>query len=369
MNLCYAIRVVSACCVSTAALSGWLHAALSVGGVDDPKVQQIPAEAVRYFYAGADSSSSVRANALGDEQVLYYDVFPPTTPDNKVTAIYLHGGGYNVGYANNGGILMAIDQLRAMGFWCVSVEYRRGWHGDGSSAVTDDISPAEAALFLQAIELAKQDALDAWDHIHTTARGQEGFWPRYMVVGESAGGSLASRITIANPGLNRQVVGAIIGFGTHDFSEPIVAHDFPVVIQGGLFDPIQPAYDNHIWFDEDMPQAKGLFQLYEELSQNGYQARLLISAQKGHGFGAYKNPDGTAAHYAESVQFFKDAYYGAVFPNYVEYAFSRVDPLYPAIQPGDKINTIDAPGFRYEPYQSDFENGLSPAEAIALYGL
>ncbi len=356
--------------LAAAVLGLSIFAGASVGQVDDPKVQQVPQDAIRYYYAGPDLASSVRTNALGDDQVLYYDVYPPTAPDLRVVAIYIHGGGYNVGYANNGGLEVNIDQLRAMGFWCVSPEYRRGWQGDGSGGASEaDLTPAEAALFLEAVDLATEDVLDAWHHLHTVVRKDLGLGFRYMVAGESAGGSLASRITLTNPNLNRQVVGAIIGFGTHSDQEPTVNHGFPVVIQGGLFDPIQPAYSNHQWFDADMPVGKGLFELYDELSQQGQPARLLISAQKGHGFGAYKNADGSAAHYAEAVQFFKDVYRGASPPNYIEYKFSRNDPLYPGISPGDRVNDWDNPGFRYDPYQTDFENGLSPDQVIAIYGL
>lgn len=139
-------------------------------------------------------------------------------------------------------------------------------------------------------------------------------------------------------------------------------HRFPVVIQGGLFDVISPFFNNHPWFSKAMPMAKGLANLYDELNKKGYNVRLFISAQLGHGYGAYKNPDGTASHYQDCLDYFLDIEGGKKIPNYKEYKFTRPDPRYPEIRRGTIINTLDRPDFKYEPYESLLQKGLTPEE-------
>ena len=342
----------------------------SRGMVDDPQVRSIPPGATRHFFAGPTLEASVRPNALGDAQVLYYDVYAPTGPPLGITVIYLHGGGYNVGYANNQGIVGACRHLGELGAWCISVEYRRGWHGGGSSAVAGTpITATDRTRFDVALELARTDVLDGWAHAHAEARGIHGFPGIYVVMGESAGGSLASRVTLTNPSLGLPVVGVIVGFGTHGADEPVMQSGFPVVIQGGLFDPIQPAYDAPLYFSPEMPPAKGLFTLYEELRGRGAPARLLLGAQDGHGFGSYARSGGGGDHYAEALAFFRDVARGETLHSWVEYRFRRSDPRVPEAGAGVRIRTTDRPGFRYEPYQSELAAGAHPDSVRARWGL
>ena len=125
----------------------------SKGQLGDSELDRIHSEATRFYYHGTDSTityletvrdetgawydatvygkrdESLRENALEDFQVLYYDYYPPLVASakaNKVCAIYFHGGGYTVGYANQG-YDTEIRPLRERGFHVISIEYRRGW--------------------------------------------------------------------------------------------------------------------------------------------------------------------------------------------------------------------------------------------------
>lgn len=342
----------------------------SRGMVKDPQVRVIPGGATRYFHAGATLETSTRTNALGDSQVLYYDVYPPLAPPRGVTVLYLHGGGYNVGYANNASVVGGCRVFREVGAWCISMEYRRGWHGEGNGAVAGaPITPQERARFDVAIEFARTDVLDGWSHAHTVARETEGFPGLYVVAGESAGGSLASRTTLTNPGPTPPVAGVIVGFGTHAATEQVVRSDFPVVIQGGLFDPIQPAFDAPVFFSPVMPKTKGIFTLYAELEGGGIPVRLLVGAQDGHGFGSYGLAGGGGDHYEEALVFFEQVARGQLQPSWVEFRFRRTDPRVPEAAPGVRVRTLEHPSFRVEPYQSELEAGVHPDSVRARWGL
>lgn len=341
---------------------------VSRGMLGDPKLNNVPPGVTRVLYAGATPEDSQRCNALGDAQVLYYDVYPAPTTPAEITVIYLHGGGYNVGYANNGDIAQASQQLRDLGAQVISIEYRRGFtESEGEElppARLVDMTAEDAANFRVILEMAKQDVLDAWDHLHNR-RTELGLPDRYVLIGESAGGSLVSRVTLTNAALDKNVLGVVAGFGTHEYNEPVVSTGFPVVIQGGLMDPISPVYSNHIWFDEDMPKAKGLFELRDELLGLNVPVRLYINGQQGHGFGSYRE-SGTILHYADSLQFFRDEFLGNSPESFTEWSFVQRDcDIEPNIQAGDRLRT---PEFRYDPRQEQLRNGAHPDEVVTAFG-
>ena len=338
--------------------------------VNDPQVRVVPQGATRHFHVGASLETSTRTNALGDAQVLFYDVYPPIGAPIGVTAIYLHGGGYNVGYANNASVVSACRLLRELGVWCISMEYRRGWHGGGDGAVAGSpINIEERARYDVALELARTDVLDGWAHAHSVAREEHGFPGLYVVLGQSAGGSLASRVTLTNPAPTPPLAGVVVGFGAHGASERVVRFDVPVVIQGGLFDPIQPAYDAPVYFAPVMPLSKGLFTLFDELRSSGTPARLLVGAQDGHGYGSYAAEGGGGDHYADALAFFEEVARGHPFQAFIEYRFRRTDPRVPMAGPGVRIRSTDHPQFRYDPYQAELEAGAHPDSVRARWGL
>jgi hypothetical protein len=342
----------------------------SVGMPDDPRVRNVPGGATRFFFAGQNLQSSTRPNALGDKQVLFYDIYPPLGAPLGFTVLYIHGGGYNVGYANNASVVGACHVLRELGAWCISMEYRRGWHGQGNEAVSGQpITALDRTRFEVALELARTDILDGWTHAHSVARSKLGFPGLYVVVGASAGGSLASRVTLTVPITPAPVAGVVVGFGTHGADEPVLRGDLPVVIQGGLFDPIQPAFNAPVYFSPVMPEAKGIFRLFEELREWGSPARLLLGAQDGHGYGSYGLPGGGGDHYAGALSFFTAVARGDAPPSFIEYRFRKSDPRLPEAGPGVRIRSTDRPGFRYDPYQAELETGAHPDSVRAKWGL
>ena len=279
---------------------------------------QQPDGSNRQIPAFGNAGDSVATNALGDSQVLFYDYYAPQKLDsvtNKATVIFYHGGGFQNGAANSVCSAYAIEEWLEQGFHGLVIGYRRGWWGDGSGSPGGEaqISPAEGLRFETASDLALADAQAAWTHFNLNSAGH-GRWfsgqaasqvnvshgktaPYYVVIGNSAGGSLVSRTVHTHPfpAANIQVLGAIVGFGTHSTSEPVlVSHnDVPTIVVTGLLDDISPVYDRSIFYDSDAPSAKGTINFFHELEQAGYSARLLVSAQKGHGWASFGKAAGT----------------------------------------------------------------------------
>ncbi|MEM8963317.1 MAG: hypothetical protein AAGD38_17660 [Acidobacteriota bacterium] len=412
-----------------------------------------------------NAGDSVAINALGDPQVLFYDYYAPRKKDaatNKATVIFYHGGGFQNGAANSVCTAYNLEEWLEQGFHGVVIGYRRGWWGDGSGSPGGEapISPAEGQRFEIAADMALADAQAAWAHANTNAPGHARWFsgqaasrvvvdhaksrPFYVVIGNSAGGSLVSRTvhTQVYPAGNIRVIGAIVGFGTHDATEPVLAshNDVPTLVVTGLLDDISPVYDQPIFFDDDAPLAKGTFDFYDELLQNGYAARLLVSAQKGHGWASFgkssgnafctksipdfaidpsaSGPQTTAAHFASG--FFFRRFQNQAVPNYQHFRFAQSaryvnGPGFPDIDDqgtlyesigtsgSRKANVLDidptrvgldladhlwvdgfdygydpqnglgplvvSPGFRYEPVQTDMENGAKPSEVRGKYDL
>ena len=427
--------------------AGWCEAQMSRGQIGDSNLDRIHSEATRFYYHMTDTTvsylenvrdetgsfydatvyglrtESIAENALEDFQVLYYDYYPPlitSNKANKVCAIYFHGGGYTVGYANQG-YDTEIRPLRERGFHVISVEYRRGWFGDGSMGPgtgEPDISDEEGDQAEFAFAYALDDCKEAWTHMNrnqpgharhfSATTGFAGFSQKYVMYGYSAGGSLASRLSLVEPiPGGRQVVGAICGYGTHAVTDTVSNFNTPVLLQVNLLDTISPAYDNFVYFDDDMPTAKGVFNLYDELVAGGASVRLVAGATADHGRGFFNLSDGSPEYLHPAITLFKKAYQGSPLPNYQEFKFRfpakytladgaliEVDDtggLYEQIGPSPLTQyvadidlmdptrlfvdgftydgTIVVPsGFRYEPIQSELEAGVSPETIRATYG-
>ncbi len=329
---------------------------------------QQPDGSTRQIPIFGNPGDSIKTNALGDQQVLFYDYYAPQKQDNnmnKATVIFYHGGGYQNGSANGVCPPYHIEEWLQQGFHGLIIGYRRGWWGDGSGSPGGEaeISTLEAQRFVTATDMALEDAQQAWAHYNTNTQGH-GRWfsgqaaskvfvnhgksaPFYVAVGNSAGGSLVSRTvhTHAYPAGNIRVVGAITGFGTHDVSESALAanNDVPTIVVTGLLDDLSPAYDNTIFYDPDAPPAKGTIDFYDELLGLGYSTRILVSAQKGHGWASFGKPSGSpwctktipdfavdtsassvsamANHFA--LAFFFRHYQGQNIPDYQHFRFAQ----------------------------------------------
>ncbi len=341
----------------------------SVGTVEDPVVAIVPTGVTRYFYAGADAATSVRQNALGAAQVLYYDVYPPTGTAIDLTALYLHDGGLDAGYANSSESETACRQLAALGAWCVAVEFRRGFAGflELPEQATE-ISAAQASRYRKAFQDARNDALEAWFHADQQA-ATIGLPTRYVIAGTGGGARIASDISLATPGLPYEIAGAIVASGTHDAGRPLAGvPTFPVVLQNGLFDEVAPAYIGNVYLDADMPITIGAVTLYGQLVEAGAAVKLHLNAQGGHGLQDYRAPSGEVILFAEAIELFTGGAPEAGLAE-IEYRFSCADANFGAAAPGISISTAQFEDFRYEPYQSDLESGLTPAESVEVHPL
>ena len=113
----------------------------------------------------------------------------------------------------------------------------------------------------------------------------------------------------------------------------------------------------------DMPATTGFIDLYEQIADSGAAVRMYLRAQQGRFTGTDRIAD-----YAAAVSLFLNGGPSGVAAA-VEYRFVCSDPEFGAAGPGVRINTADYPQFRYEPYQSDLEAGLSPTHSLELHPL
>jgi len=362
--------------------------AMSIVTINEPDGQQ------REIPAFGNPITSIKQNALGDNQVLFYDYYAPQKIDselNQYTILFYHGGGFQSGAANDVCTSYHLDEWLQMGFHGVIIGYRRGWFGNGSESpgAEAEITPLEGSLFQNAADMALTDAQEAWAHYNKNAIGH-GRWfsgqsmsqtqfnhnqsqPKYIVMGNSAGGSLVSRTvhTHPYPSSDIQVAGAIVGFGTHQISEPVLEthKNVPTIVVGGMFDGLSPLYNNHLFYDSDMPYTKGVMNFYEELVEKNYAARILISAQKGHGWASFGKDSNSPVCDKSIPDFVKDPmiseitsmsrYFALSFffsphdsPNFQHFKFSKNAKH----DTGPNFPTVDDEGLLYE------QIGLNPSQ-------
>jgi acetyl esterase/lipase len=338
----------------------------SIGTSNDPAVATVPAGASRIFYAGEDAAGSIRENVLGDMQVLYYDTYAPTGDPNGLTVLYIHSGAIDAGYANSNEAGAACRQMSALGAWCVAIEYRRGWAGfDQTPTEAVPISASQAQRFRRAYTDARNDALEAWFHLNGIA-GEIGLPQRYVLVGIEAGAQIASDLALATDGLPYEIAGAVISSGTHPIARGLgEVPGFPVVLQTGLFDSVAPAYTGPYYLDPDMPELFGARPLYDKLASAGATVRLYVNAQQGHGPGVYARASGEISYYPEAMQLIL-APPGEPSAGF-EYRFTCSDANFGAAGPGTLISSAQSEEFRYEPYETDMEGGLTPLESLELH--
>ncbi len=338
----------------------------SIGGTEDPNVAVVPTGAERVFYAGTNQGDSLKTNGLGADQVLYYDLYAPAGAANGLTAIYLHDGAFDGGYANAQDAQATCRQLANVGSWCAAVEYRRGFAGFTAKPLgAIELSQTQGDRFRIALRDARNDALEALFHLNAAA-DERGIPQRYVLVGEGSGAMLASDIALATADLPYDFAGAVLVSGNHEAGKPLVATpDFPVVIQSGLLDAVFPVYIGRLYLDDDMPVVIGARSLYDQLAEAGATVRLLLGPQDGHGAGLFRSGD-QLTFLSQAIQLaLDDSATGAS----IEYRFRCDDANFGAASPGLVISTTQVAGFRYEPYESDLQSGLTPEQSLELHPL
>lgn len=302
---------------------------------------------VNYATGSAGYNSVTRVNSNGYSQLLFMDIFPafgysPSDPSVSSSIgdpnyagpimLYFHGGGFNSGAANfTSTANETINQFRAAGFHCVSVEYRRGWtlvtgslFGLDSTASPERQLGASATLvgyyavdqsqfpaeldtnhgnrFLQTAlgtsGYAIQDCVDAWDWVDNNIKDiLPNAVKKYVVQGQSAGGSLTAQLTYAHDGgsstlsaLQNKVIGSINSFGGYTASAAIDTMisnrecDYPILLQFCGVDKLVPIRDNKIYYQTNMPVSRGTYDQYEMLSGSGKNVYAYWTPLGNHGY-------------------------------------------------------------------------------------
>jgi hypothetical protein len=114
-----------------------------------------------------------------------------------------------------------------------------------------------------------------------------------------------------------------------------------------------------------MPFVIGARALYNQLAEEGATVRLFLNAQEGHGLGSYRNGSQVTLLPAALTLMLDATATGAA----VEYRFRCDDANFGAAAPGLTVSTAQVASFRYEPYESDLESGLTPVESLQLHPL
>lgn len=333
-----------------------------------------------------------RNNAMGYAQALYLDVYPAggvihgddesgasdVMGDPEAEApvfIFVHGGGFSAGYANNRGNLTDYaGAVMALGYHVVAIEYRRGWvplapdpcfggrlnylglrtwlscdlqkrtpfaADPGTGFHGGEGLPDKAnAWFTRTVEwtgepaLAIGDCMDAWrwvdEHIRRILPNAV---DRYILGGTSAGGAAVWQMAVAagkHTGafteswkrLNRKVLLAIPSFGTYgrDF---LTVRDlpggdslgrFPIVMQSGGQDQLVPLRDAPIYWQKRMRLVRGAFDIYRDLVEKGLTVVHCYGPIDDHGFRSWK--------IRGSIPVVIDVGAGNSWPEYLIYALS-----------------------------------------------
>lgn len=244
-------------------------------------------------------------NILGTLQRRHVITFYPEGPVAGAHVIW-HGGGGDRGFVDNFGnpkdpksLITLVSQLVEAGYIVALPEYRRGWMDptfcDPCPWNTSDLAynrEEEAArLSFEDAALALQNI---WEH--------EDKRLKYLLSGTSFGGSQALYASVMdediNPAVKQQIVAVLGGYTGINPEDKIHHTDIPLLLVGGLDDPIVPADRSGAYYSDramDLLGIRGLFQRYTAMSgtaagvfstgtdtPKGYQPM-------GHGYGLFEN--------------------------------------------------------------------------------
>lgn len=226
-------------------------------------------------------------NAKGVMCRRYIDIYKPKNVKPKGIIVLWHGGGFDVGNADTQVKAEEAIGLTERGYIVCSGEYRRGWTDVqfGSGRDPFSVTPREYARLETAVFLAVDDAKEAMRYV----RKELGDDLPMFIQGTSAGGSIVLYTAIIDPNFRGEVniIGAISGYGGISTEDVIPDIDIPVILAGGLNDPIVPFYEG--WYYEAENKSKmgrGVGYVYEELAPRNQPVCLLATCNGEHGFGA-----------------------------------------------------------------------------------
>lgn len=215
--------------------------------------------------------------------------------------LIFHGGGGDVGYAENADILNKAVYLANLGYIAVCVEYRRGWSNVGFT--DDEIDPdspeAQRNLFdlteqeyrrqEYAARLSFEDGLLALDFLFHRYRNAADV--AVYMEGTSFGAAMVLDLTVMNTSARKyNIKGAIAGFGGVNkddlvFGNLINPTACPMLLIGGTADPIVPFWQGE-YYCKGMITGLGSGAIAGMIRAKGGIAYLIGTTNKGHGYGA-----------------------------------------------------------------------------------
>jgi len=312
---------------------------------DDNTKQELLLNFINPITGSRGYGGITRRNADGYAQLLFLDVYPafgfsPTNGNGFIgnpnyagpIVLYFHGGGFNDDIANLDSIPdESINQFRRAGFHCIAVEYRRGWsvvtgslfglpeaqsperllgvtsylkgyyitdQGEIPPTISEDAGDKFLQTALGTSGMAIIDCIDAWDWVDKNIQTLlPNAIKKYVLQGNSAGGSLAAQLSFANDlgsaklnRLEKKLIGSIESFGSYTGSLSIDTTirnreiPYPIIMQSAGFDKIVPYRDNHLFYQTNLPYSKGTYDQYITLSESGKYVYWYNTPVGGHGY-------------------------------------------------------------------------------------
>ena len=317
-----------------------------------------------------------RTNSHGYAQLLFLDVYPAYGFNNGLISdggynvignpsasapivLYIHGGGFDVGAANFASSAEeTCNTFRRVGFHCISLEYRRGWSTVSDATMANLLNESPRALgfsdsllvdkltisgskpptfgseyndrFLQTAlggnSYAISDLADAWNWIDNNIQDiLPNAIKKYVIQGQSAGGSSTAQLTYAHDGTNpiitrlqSKVIGSIMSFGSYtasaDLNTTIQSREinYPIIIQANGVDKLVPYRDNYLYYQSNMAVSKGSWDQYEMLSGSNKNVYFYSTLLTNHGYG----------NWAENFTFSGSSTYSEI--EYLNWAFNVI---------------------------------------------
>jgi arylformamidase len=140
-----------------------------------PAAAQYAAQVMAWAREADFSGLNVRRGiAYGEHRLQRYDVFTPQSTDKAPILIFWHGGGWTNGYREY--VHFMAQHVCALGMILIAPSYR--------------------LVSIHKLPAAYEDALACLAHVHTQAHEFGGDAQRILLSGHSAGGHLASLVTL-----------------------------------------------------------------------------------------------------------------------------------------------------------------------------
>lgn len=223
-------------------------------------------------------------------QSRHMHVFGVNNTNPKGIAIVVHGGGGDVGYAEN--VLSKAIFLSTQGWIAASIEYRRGWSDAGFNEGRNlfTLNSDEYARQESSARISFEDSKLALEFI--TKKYPEAAKKGIILEGTSFGGAIVLALTVMNKEAEKyKFIGGIAGFGGINASDVVTNNNklispkaCPLVLIGGTADPIVPFWEG-LYYCNGRITGYGSAVIANLIREAGGHARLIGTVNKGHGYG------------------------------------------------------------------------------------